>query len=89
MNSRIGRWAGVALGAVLVFTAAACGDDDDDAADEATAADTTEAPSAATTAAPAEGTGEAPAATGEGITLAVNPWTGSAVNANVAARKLR
>ena len=70
-----------ALSAVLVLAMAACGDDDDDAgassaANEpsATAAPATEAPAAS---------GEAPAG-GEGITLAINPWTGSAVNANVA-----
>jgi glycine betaine/proline transport system substrate-binding protein len=66
---------------------AACGDDDDDDAESAPAADepsATEAPATAApgTEAPAD-SGEAPA-TGEGITLAVNPWTGSAVNANVA-----
>ena len=37
----------------------------------------------AETSAPAE-SGSAPSGGGEGITLAVNPWTGSAVNANVA-----
>ena len=65
----------------LVLAVAACGDDDDD--DAATApADEPSATEAPVTEAPAD-TGEAPA-TGEGITLAINPWTGSAVNANVA-----
>jgi glycine betaine/proline transport system substrate-binding protein len=72
---------------VLVLGVAACGDDDESTADaEDTAEATAEAPAAteapAGTEAPAE-SGEAPA-TGEGIALAVNPWTGSAVNANVA-----
>jgi len=82
VNKTYGRWSRAsALGAVLVLTMAACGDDDDDAAasssanePSATQAPATEAPSAS---------GEAPAG-GEGITLAINPWTGSAVNANVA-----
>ena len=83
MNRSLVRWSRAALVAALVLTVAACGDDDDDAAgDEATVEEpaATEAP--AGTEAPAE-SGEAPA-TGEGIALAVNPWTGSAVNANVA-----
>jgi glycine betaine/proline transport system substrate-binding protein len=82
----------VAFGAVIALALAACGDDDDDDAATAPADEpsATEAPvaastaPAATTAAPADDTGAAPAATGEGITLAINPWTGSAVNANVA-----
>ena len=81
MNRTFGRWSRAALGAVLVLAVAACGDDDDD--DAATApADEPSATEAPVTEAPAD-TGEAPA-TGEGITLAINPWTGSAVNANVA-----
>ena len=81
MNRSFGRWSRAALGAVLVLAVAACGDDDDD--DAATApADEPSATEAPVTEAPAD-TGEAPA-TGEGITLAINPWTGSAVNANVA-----
>ena len=63
-------------------TAAAATDSTAAAASETTAAaatDTTAATASETTAAAA-----APATTGEGITLAVNPWTGSAVNANVA-----
>jgi glycine betaine/proline transport system substrate-binding protein len=60
--------AGLALAAVL----AACGSSDSEGSDA--------------TSAPADSAaaGDAPAATGTGITLAVNPWTGSAVNANVA-----
>lgn len=66
--------AGIAISGLL----AACGSDDtEDAADTPAATDA----GAATTA--AESGGDAPA-TGEGIVLAVNPWTGSAVNANVA-----
>ena len=81
MNRSFGRWSRAALGAVLVLAVAACGDDDDD--DAATApAEEPSATEAPVTEAPAD-TGEAPA-TGEGITLAINPWTGSAVNANVA-----
>ncbi|MFN8022426.1 MAG: ABC transporter substrate-binding protein [Acidimicrobiales bacterium] len=70
----------VAAGLALAGLLAACGSDDDESS-------STEAPSA-TTAAGDTGTtaasgGDTPA-TGEGITLAANPWTGSAVNANVA-----
>src|SRR5262245_44013451 len=92
VNKTFSRWSGAALAAVLVLGIAACGDDDDDnaaassAAEEpsATQAPATEAPAteAPATEAPAA-SGEAPAG-GEGITLAINPWTGSAVNANVA-----
>jgi glycine betaine/proline transport system substrate-binding protein len=86
VNRTFGRWSRAALGAVLVLAVAACGDDDDDDAATAPAEEpsATEAPAteAPATEAPAE-TGEAPAS-GEGITLAINPWTGSAVNANVA-----
>ena len=62
----------VAAAVGLVLTAVSCGgdDDDDDAGGDA---------GTATTAG-----GEAPAEGGAGITLAVNPWTGSAVNAHVA-----
>ena len=79
MNKTYGRWSrAVALGVAAVLVMAACGDDDDDAGGSSA----TEAPSAT-----AAGT-EAPAASGEaggaGITLAINPWTGSAVNAQVA-----
>jgi len=69
-----------ALLAGALFVAAACGDDDD-ASDGGDTALITEAQSAGTD--PAATTGEAPAS-GEGIALAVNPWTGSAVNAHVA-----
>ncbi len=82
MNRTYGRWSrAAALGVAAVLVMAACGDDDDDdgGASATEAPVTTEAPA---TEAPAD-SGEAPA-TGEGITLAVNPWTGSAVNANVA-----
>jgi glycine betaine/proline transport system substrate-binding protein len=89
VNKKMGRWSrAAAFGAVIALAVAACGDDDDDdaapaPADEATAtADEPSATEAPATEAPAD-TGEAPAA-GEGITLAINPWTGSAVNAYVA-----
>ena len=56
--------------------------------DAASGSDTVAATDAAsvetTAAASAETTAAAPAASGAGIKLAVNPWTGSAVNANVA-----
>ena len=86
MNKSTKRWTRAAFAVVLATVAAGCGDDDEDPAAEEPAAtesaelSATEAPAA--TEGPAD-TGEAPAA-GEGITLAVNPWTGSAVNANVA-----
>jgi glycine betaine/proline transport system substrate-binding protein len=83
VNRHMGRWSrAAALGAVLVLAMAACGDDDDDAAASASASDEPSATAAPATEAPAA-RGEAPAG-GEGITLAINPWTGSAVNANVA-----
>ena len=71
------RAVGLALAGLLVGLSA-CGSDSDADADEA---ETTEAPADSTAA--DDGGGEA-AATGEGIKLAVNPWTGSAVNAHVA-----
>ncbi len=79
------RFAPLAVVGLLVAAAACGGDDDDDdagggAGTEATTPATGEAPG--TTAASGDTGGEAPAE-GEGITLAVNPWTGSAVNANV------
>src|SRR5262245_33635734 len=83
----MGSWQrrlGLMAAAGLLFAAAACGGDDDDSAGTTGSTGTTgttagsESPSATT-----GGGGEAPAE-GAGITLAVNPWTGSAVNANVA-----
>jgi glycine betaine/proline transport system substrate-binding protein len=83
------RVAPLALAGLLI-AAAACGDDDDTGGSDN---EGTTAPSGAagdTTATTAGGeapatsaAGEAPAE-GEGITLAINPWTGSAVNAHVA-----
>ncbi len=77
------------LAAVLVF--AACGDDDstDDTnppGTEAPGTDPTATEPAATEPAATDpaGTDAEPPASGEGIVLAVNPWTGSAVNAQVA-----
>lgn len=72
----------------LVAGLAACGSDDEAGGDAETAA-ADESAAAEESAAPAEETAaaesaDAPAATGEGITLAINPWTGSAVNAQVA-----
>jgi glycine betaine/proline transport system substrate-binding protein len=77
---RTARFLTVGLIAAGLLTA--CGSDD--ASD-----DTTAAPAESTGASAAPGVttadGSTPAAaTGEGIVLAVNPWTGSAVNANVA-----
>ena len=83
MKKTDGRWSrAAALGVALVFVMAACGDDDDDDA----GASATDAPSATEAPAPTEApaaSGEASAG-GEGITFAINPWTGSAVNAQVA-----
>jgi len=79
-RSRTIRTGMSALLAGALFVAAACGDDDD-ASDGGDTALITQAQSAGTD--PAATTGEAPAS-GEGIALAVNPWTGSAVNAHVA-----
>jgi len=77
-----GRWSrAAAFGAVVALALAACGDDDDDDAGASSAAN--EPSATATPATEAAGSGDA-AAGGEGITLAINPWTGSAVNANVA-----
>jgi glycine betaine/proline transport system substrate-binding protein len=70
------------VGLIAVGLLAACGSDSEGSDDTAAPADST-----AATADPAVSTPAAdstPAATGEGIVLAVNPWTGSAVNANVA-----
>ena len=82
------RLAGVLACAALLIGAAACGDDDDDDAGsssaDTTATDDTAATDATVTATAASGTAGAPAADGAGIKLAVNPWTGSAVNANLA-----
>ena len=63
----------LAAGLALAGLLGACGSDDSDDADDGGGSATTAA----------DAGGDAPA-TGEGIVLAVNPWTGSAVNANVA-----
>jgi glycine betaine/proline transport system substrate-binding protein len=63
----------LAAGLVVAGLLASCGDDSTDDASNATTAPA--ATGGATT---------PPASGGEGIVLAVNPWTGSAVNANVA-----
>jgi glycine betaine/proline transport system substrate-binding protein len=70
---RASRWL---LAGVLALGAVACGSD----AEEQGAAPADDATTES--AAPAEG--DVPAASGAGITIAVNPWTGAAVNANVA-----
>jgi glycine betaine/proline transport system substrate-binding protein len=81
MNARstAARWL---LAGALVAVAAGCGSDKkaDTATTKAPAATT--APSGSTAASTPGTTGGGDA--GAGITLAVNPWTGSAVNANVA-----
>jgi glycine betaine/proline transport system substrate-binding protein len=74
MRQRRQRTVGLILAGMLAFAAAACGSDEDNAATPETSG-----PSG-TSAAPATGGGGG----GAGITLAVNPWTGSAVNANIA-----
>jgi glycine betaine/proline transport system substrate-binding protein len=80
------RMAPLAVAAMLLAAASCGGDDDDSAGGDATTAPS-EAPGTTTgggePSATTAGGGESPAE-GEGITLAVNPWTGSAVNANVA-----
>lgn len=60
----------LAAGLAVTALLAACGSDGDSGSDATTA--------------PAASDGGGTATTGEGIVLAVNPWTGSAVNANVA-----
>lgn len=69
------------VGLVAVGLLAACGSDDEGSDDTAAPAETTAASADPAVSTPADTT---PAASGEGIVLAVNPWTGSAVNANVA-----
>jgi glycine betaine/proline transport system substrate-binding protein len=91
MNSRskIGR---VLLVGAFALVGAACGSDSDTpAAGSSSATDaaiepaqTDNAAPADTAAAPGDTTAAAPAGSGADITLAINPWTGSAVNANVA-----
>jgi glycine betaine/proline transport system substrate-binding protein len=66
----------------LVAGLAACGSDDTE--DGAGTAAETESATATAAEPTASATGDAPAEGGAGITLAINPWTGSAVNAHVA-----
>ena len=85
MNTRAVRTSRWLLAGALLAATAACGSSSDKAA-STTAAPTT---TAATPASSADTSAPTTAATGGGaegaaITLAVNPWTGSAVNANVA-----
>jgi glycine betaine/proline transport system substrate-binding protein len=70
------RTVGLILVGTLALAAAACGSDDNNSGG---ASGGTSAPSGST-----GGGGGGGGASGAGITLAVNPWTGSAVNANVA-----
>jgi glycine betaine/proline transport system substrate-binding protein len=74
-KTRPTRAARLLLAAALLTGAAACGSDEEKS-------DTTTAGTTAGTA--ASGNTEATGEAGAGIVLAVNPWTGSAVNANVA-----
>ena len=76
---RAARW--LAVGALLVG-AAACGSDD--SSDDSGSGDTTATEGSSDAAAETTAAAGGEAASGEGIVLAVNPWTGSAVNANVA-----
>ncbi len=77
-SSRTARllFAGVALASLL----AACGSDSS-SEPQGTSGNETTTPGADTT---SGSTGSTPAGGGEAVTLAVNPWTGSAVNAYVA-----
>jgi len=79
----------LAGGLALAGLLAACGSDDEAASTTAAAVETSAAAvdttaAAAETTAAAEGGTDEPSAGGEGIVLAANPWTGSAVNAYVA-----
>jgi|GEM_PF-94999 len=84
MRSRIRPSARLAVaGLALVLVGAACGSDSKSSDATTAVGDTTAGVAAVTT--PAAGGDTTPAATtGAGIKLAVNAWTGSAVNANVA-----
>ncbi|HVE19602.1 MAG TPA: ABC transporter substrate-binding protein [Ilumatobacteraceae bacterium] len=83
MRTRIRPSARLAVTAVaLALVAASCGSDSK--ASNATSAPTGSQAAAATTPAGGASTNPAAAGSGAGINLAVNPWTGSAVNANVA-----
>ncbi len=89
MRTRIRTSARLAAVAVaFAFVAAACGSDGDSSSSDGTTAaasdGTTAAAPADTTPAAAGDTTPAAAGSGAAIKLAVNPWTGSAVNANVA-----
>ncbi len=78
MRTRIRPSVRLAIATVAVaLVAVACGSD-------SKASDATSAPAATGAATGAVGTNPAASGGGAGIKLAVNPWTGSAVNANVA-----
>ncbi len=70
------------VGLIAVGVLAACGSDGKGSSETAAPADSTAASVDPAVSTPADDS--TPAASGEGIVLAVNPWTGSAVNANVA-----
>lgn len=76
MNISLRRHAGWLVAGTLITGLAACGSSKTAASSSSAA---TTAPAAVTTAGAAAGGGA-----GAGLTIAVNPWTGSAVNANVA-----
>ncbi len=76
-RSKIGR---ILLVSTLAAVVVACGDDEVKPAAEEPTQESATAPVEAT----ATATAEEAASAGEGIVLAINPWTGSAVNANVA-----
>ncbi len=82
MKQSTKRWARIAAATALATLATACGSSDDAGPAATDAAPQATEPAAPTATEPAAT--ETPAAGGEGIVLAVNPWTGSAVNANVA-----
>ncbi len=76
---KLGRRAfGLAMAGMLLGVSACGSDSDESSGSSETVAESADAGTAA------EAGGDDAAATGEGIKLAVNPWSGSAVNANVA-----
>jgi glycine betaine/proline transport system substrate-binding protein len=88
MRTRIRPSVRLAVSALaLGLVAVACGSDTKESGSTSGgggATTTTAAAGAPTTVAPGGAVGTNPAASGAGIKLAVNPWDGSAVNANIA-----
>lgn len=95
MKRSLKRPLAILAASAMLFGLASCGSSsssdteaavETEAAAETVAAETAAAETVAAETAAAEtaAAGAAPSAAGEGITLAVNPWTGSAVNAAVA-----